>query len=198
MRSWRTGIVTPAACTRPISGNVIEPSPSTRYLPDRSGSSNTVTVRRSSAPTTYRCAGTGVGASDFAAAGFSCSAAAGGAGVWTTAGACAPSAKVRNHVAATKVVIGVSTLIRHARQRNSELARFPVQIGTMHPERLRRCGHAPAVMLEHRGDVLALEAKTRLAQVAARLERGQGAIEAQQRQQMFDPNRNVGRFGGDT
>src|SRR5438445_5704736 len=178
-RSCSTAIVTPDAATRPMSGNVTKPSASTRYLPVRSGSSKTVTVSRSSGPTTYRCAvaGTG-GASGLGAAGCCGAAAAGGFCVCGGGAACGIIVSAISQAAA-RMVVSISSLLRTSRQRNPELARLPVQIGTLNAERLRSGGHLPPMMLEHRGNVLALEAEARLAQIADRPECGRRAVEPQ-------------------
>ena len=43
------------------------------------------------------------------------------------------------------------------RNRNAQLSRLAVQVWPLDPERLCRVGHAPAVMLDDRRDVVALE-----------------------------------------
>src|SRR2546425_4801274 len=190
-------MVTPADATRPMSGKVMKPSASTRYLPVRSGSSKTVIVSRSSGPTDYRgaVAWTG-GASGLSAAGFCGATTAGGFGVCAPT-TCGTSVMPTSHVAMTILFISFSNLLRDSRQRNSELARFPVQIRTLNAERLSGGGHLPAVVLEDRRNVVALETKTRFAQLPGRLERRRRAVEPEHRQQIFDLNQAVAAVGRD-
>src|SRR5207247_6526458 len=191
-------MVTPADATRPMSGKVMKPSASTRYLPVRSGSSKTVIVRRSSGPTVYpgAAAWTG-GASGLGAAGFCGATTAGGFGVCAAPATRGTSVMPTSHVAMTILFISCSNLLRDSRQRNSELARFPVQIRTLNAERLSGGGHLPAVVLEHRRNVVALETKTRFAQFPGRFERRRRAVEPEHRQQIFDLNQAVAAVGRD-
>ncbi len=83
-------------------------------------------------------------------------------------------------------------------ERNAELTGLAIQIWTLDPEGLGGIRHAPAVMLEHGRDVVALEPEPRVAEVARRHERRRRAVELQRRQQFLDLNRVAVRLRGDT
>src|SRR5438045_6049026 len=61
-------------------------------------------------------------------------------------------------------------LLRHPRDRNAELTRLSVQVRPLDPESLGGIGHAPPMMLQDRGDVLAFEPQARFTQTSGRNE----------------------------
>src|SRR5580765_2324316 len=62
------------------------------------------------------------------------------------------------------------TLLGRPRERNAELTRLPVEIRPLDAERGRGFRHSPAVVLQHRRDVVALEPQPGLAQLPGRRE----------------------------
>src|SRR5206468_6897844 len=83
-------------------------------------------------------------------------------------------------------------LLRDPRERNPKLPCLSVQVWTLNTEGLGGFGHPPSMVLEDRGDVVALESQARLAQIPHRHERRGGAIEAKGWQQVLYLNHVVG------
>src|SRR5580693_4041297 len=74
-------------------------------------------------------------------------------------------------------------LLRDPSQHDAELTRLPVQVGTLNAQRLGGVGHSPAVVLENRRDVVALEPEPGFPEVPGGHERRRGPIQLQRRQQ---------------
>src|SRR5436189_6457993 len=81
-----------------------------------------------------------------------------------------------------------NTLLGCSCERNAQLTRFSVQVGTLNAQRFGGVGHPPSVMLQHSGDVIALEPQPRFAQLPGRRKPDRSAVEAQRRQDVLDLN----------
>lgn len=78
--------------------------------------------------------------------------------------------------------------IRRAREDDTELPRLSIEIRPLNTECSSGVGQPPAVMLEHRRDVFALEAEPSLPKISGRHKRRRGPIELELPQQVLDLN----------